>query len=109
MNPRDPDVLERQEVIRKMLMEGTSAATVSKAVGISLTRVYDYARRHRLPTNPFIRPDSPKEKRIIRALMENCYTVNEVGDIFGQAPSNIMKIIERVQVCAEKLDHCRRQ
>jgi hypothetical protein len=84
-------------------MGGSPVGRVAKEVGVSATRVYDLARREKLPTNSPVLEGSPKERKILKAL--ETYTVEEVADIFGQAVCRIEEVVERLQSRAAKLAH----
>lgn len=96
MNPKDPIVLSRQQKIRSLLMGGTPISSVSKEVGVSRKRVYDFATREKLPFNPPIKPDGKIERRILEALAAG-FNHKEVGEMYNMAPVVIDHLKNRMR------------
>ena len=96
MNPKDPTVIERQQKIRDLLWAGHSITEVSKLVGLSRKRVYDYAEREELPYNPPIRPKGDKEKRIIELTVAG-FSTEAIGEFFRMSPASVWKALDTVK------------
>ena len=96
MNPKDPTVIERQQKIRDLLWAGHSITEVSKLVGLSRKRVYDYAEREELPYNPPIRPKGDKEKRIIELTVAG-FSTEAIGEFFRMSPAAVRKALDTVK------------
>jgi DNA-binding CsgD family transcriptional regulator len=92
MNPNDPIVLSRQQRIRDLLWAGKSISEVSKEVGISRKRVYDYAEREALPYNPPIRPGGNKERSLIELTVAG-FTSEAIGEFFRMSPAAVQKAL----------------
>jgi len=54
--------------IRKHLLAGKGVVWVSSKLGISTERIYEYAKKHSLPTNRPFKPNSKRAQNIIQAL-----------------------------------------
>jgi len=96
MNPKDPIVLSRQDKIRSLLVGGMPISNVSKEVGLSRKRVYDYASRENLPFNPPIKPDGKVERKILEALAGG-FSAVEVGQMYNMAPVVIDHLKNRMR------------
>ena len=94
MNPKSPDVVERQQKIRSLLMGGVPISQVAKRVGLSRKRVYDYAVREKLPYNPPVRRNGKVERRILESLAAG-FTHAQVGAMYNMAPVVIAEITSR--------------
>jgi len=77
-----------------LLRRGHNAAEVAEQVGLSRKRVFDLARRHRLPTNPLVKRNGRIEKQIVRA--SRILTIPEIGSAFRLAEPRVREILSRV-------------
>lgn len=97
MNPHDPEVLARQQEMRRLLVEeGLSVSEVEARVGLSKKRIYHFLRREGLPSNPPIKAGSPKEQKLL-AMVGARYPKKVICRVFKIAPCVLARIIERAR------------
>lgn len=89
------DVEERHKKVQALLTSGLSVAEVCEQVGLTPKRVYVVARRHSLPTNPHVWPQSVDESSIARLALAG-WTHELIGKMFGHSPASIQRILDRV-------------
>ena len=105
MNPKDPIVLERQQRIRDLLWSGNSISQVSKEVGISRKRVYDYAERESLPYNPPVVSGGNRERSLIELSVAG-FTPEAIGEFYRMSPAAVHNALnsarERIRSSVEE-------
>ena len=93
MNPKDPQVLERQKKIHDLLWSGKSITQVAQEVKLSRKRIYDYAEREGLPYNPPIKPKGIKERQIIDLTFAG-FTPEAIGEFFRMSPAAVKTALD---------------
>ena len=96
MNPKDPEVLQRQIEIRNLLNDGVPIRKVAEKVGLSRKRVYDYATREGLPYNAPIREGGNKERAILE-LMAIGVNKDLIGQLHRMSPAAIDAVVDSVK------------
>lgn len=86
------------KILAALQVEGQSPAACSKRFNVSIRYIYELIGKHPgIPTNKPIRPNSKYETQILRALVANALSIQNVAVLFDQAPVNIKNLITRIQ------------
>ena len=99
---KDPNVVERQLVMRNLLVDyGLSISEVASQVGLSKKRVYSYAKSRSLPYNRPVKQGGRKEAQILRmiALGHDLGDVAEAFDMAVPALENVIRSARAAQLC----------
>ena len=80
--------------VTNLLRRGINASDVATTVGLSRKRVFDLARRYKLPTNPQVKAGGRMERQIVEA--SRVLTIPEISAAFRIAENRIKEILSRV-------------
>lgn len=94
MNLQMPAIHPSHRKVIALLQRGENAASVAIQVGLSRKRIFDIARRHKLPTNPHVTSGGRIETQIVQA--SRVLTIPEIALAFRTAESRIKKILSTV-------------
>lgn len=77
------------------LLRGRSVSETAKILGISTSRIYEYAAAHNLPTNKPILPGSQREAQVLAAL--STFSLPTVSALLRVIPSHIEAVRRRTK------------
>lgn len=96
--PRKTKTRPKTNPIATHLLRGRSVSETSKLLGVSTSRIYEYAAAHNLPTNKPILPGSQREAQVRTAL--STFSLPTVAAILRVVPAHIEAVRRRTKKSA---------